>query len=199
MQAPRKRRGAKELAALKRAETSRKSRAKTRGGAIAAGLSAIGIVGLLGVAGIVSIVVGGNIGLWLLLAGLLTAGPLFGLTFALGKRSSRLSRDIPAAIDEAWMAAATDVVEQSTTAVTAPSLAKALHIDEPQAEELLALLEASDLVRPEGNLAYRGKLRVDTSTAATSPTTDAQQAAEEEARAEAEALAQEQQAKRERL
>ena len=197
--APRKRRGAKELAALKRAETSRKSRAKTRGGAIAAGLSAIGIVGLLGIAGIISIVVGGNIGLWLFLAGLLTAGPLFGLTFALGKRSSRLSRELPAAIDEAWMAAATDVVEQSTTPVTATSLAKALHIDEPQAEELLALLEASDLVRPEGNLAYRGKLRVDTSAAATSPTTDAQQAAEEEARAEAEALAQEQQAKRERL
>lgn len=198
MQAPRKRRGAKELAALKRAEASRKKRAKTRGGAIAAGLSAIGIVGILGIAGIVSIVAGWNIGLWLFLAALVTAGPLFGLTVGLGTRSSRLSKEIPGAIDDAWMAAATDVVEQSSTPITATSLAKVLRIDEPQAEELLALLEASDLVRPEGSHAYRGKLRVDTSTT-TAPTTDHQLAAEEEAHAEAEALAAEQQAKRERL
>lgn len=195
LQAPRKRAGAKESTALRRAEASRKSRAKTRAGAIAAGLAAIGTVGMLGLVGILSMVFGWNIGLWLLAAGLLTAGPLFALTSWLTSRSSRLSKEIPAAIDEAWMAAATDVVEQSKTAVTAASLAKALRIDEPQAEELLALLEASDLVRPEGNHAYRGRLRVSTST----PDADQNLAAEAEAQAEAEALAQEQQAKRERL
>lgn len=197
LQAPRKRSGAKELAALKRAEASRKSRAKTRAGAIVAGLSAIGTVGMLGLAGILSIVFGWNIGLWLFAAGLVTAGPLAALTSWLASRSSRLSKEIPAAIDDAWMAAATDVVEQSNTAVTAESLAKALRIDEAQAEELLALLEASDLVRPEGNHAYRGRLRVATST----PEADQNLAAEAEAQAEAEAeaLAREQQAKRERL
>lgn len=197
VQAPRKRAGAKEQAALKRAEASRKSRAKSRAGAIAAGLSAIGVVGMLGLTGILSVVFGWNIGLWLFAAGLVSAGPLAGLTSWLASRSSRLSKEIPAAIDEAWMAAATDVVDQSKTPVTAASLAKALRIDEPQAEELLALLEASDLVSPEGNHAYRGRLRVSTST----PETDQNLAAEAEAQAEAEAeaLAREQQAKRERL
>lgn len=196
LHAPRKRRGAKELAALKRAETKRKSRAKSRGGAIAAGLSAVGIIGMLGLAGIVSIVAGWNLGLWIFLAGLLTAGPLAALTTWLALRASKLSKEIPVAIDEAWMAAATDVVDQSSTPVTATSLAQALRIEEPQAEELLALLEASDLVRPEGNFAYRGRLRVETPAA---PGSDNALAAEHEAEAEAEALAHEQQAKRERL
>ena len=197
LQAPRTRRNAKELAALKRAESTRNSRAKTRGGAFAAGLSAVGIVGLLGLAGIVSIVAGWNLGLWIFLAGLSTAGPLAMLTGWLVSRSSRLSKEIPVAIDEAWMAAATDIVEQSNTPVTATALAKALRIDEPQAEELLALLEASDVVRPAGNLAYQAR-RVRLETPATG-TSERDLAAEAEAQAEAEALAQEQQAKRERL
>jgi uncharacterized membrane protein len=194
--APRKRQSAKELAALKRAENARKSRAKARGGAIAAGLSAVGVVGMLGLAGILSAIFGWNLGFWLIATGAFTAGPLAALTSWLASRSTRLSKEIPNAIDDAWMAAATDVVEQSNSAVTAASLAQALRIDEPQAEELLALLEASDLVRPEGNNAYRGRLRVSTST---TPETDQNAAAEAEAQAEAEALAQEQQAKRERL
>lgn len=198
LHAPRKRRGAKELAALKRAETARKSRAKSRGGAIAAGLSAIGIIGMLGLAGIVSLVAGWNLGLWIFLAGLFTVGPLAALTAWLARRASERSKEIPIAIDEAWMAAATDVVEQSSTPVTAESLAKALRIEEAQAEELLALLEASDLVRPDGKHAYRGRLRVDTSTTSATAT-ESNLAAEAEAQAEAEALAQEQQAKRERL
>ncbi|HRI68109.1 MAG TPA: zinc ribbon domain-containing protein [Polyangium sp.] len=197
LQAPRTRRGAKETAALKRAEATRNSRAKTRGGAFAAGLSAIGIIGMLGLAGIVSIAAGWNLGLWLFLAGLSTAGPLTALTAWLVSRSARLSKQIPIAIDEAWMAAAIDVVEQSKTPVTATSLAKALRIEESQAEELLALLEANDVVRPDGNLAYRAlRVRVET------PSTDTSErdlAAEAEAQAEAEALAVEQQTKRERL
>lgn len=197
LHAPRKRRGAKELAALKRAEAARKSRAKTRGGAIFSGLSVIGIIGMLGLAGIVSVVAGWNLGPWLFLAGLFTAGPLAALTAWLASRASTRSKEIPVAIDEAWMAAATDVVEQSQTPVTATSLAQALRIEEAQAEELLALLEASDLVLPEGNHAYRGRLRVDTSTPQAADGNLA--AAEAEAQAEAEALAQEQQAKRERL
>lgn len=196
LHAPRTRRGAKELAALKRAEAARKSRAKGRGGAIAAGLSAIGIIGMLGLAGIVSLVAGWNWGVGIFLAGLFTAGPLAALTAWLASRASKRSKEIPHAIDEAWMAAATDVVEQSSTPVTSTSLAKALRIEEAQAEELLALLEASDLVRPDGKHAYRGRLRVDTSTAAA---TESNLAAEAEAQAEAEALAHEQQAKRERL
>jgi hypothetical protein len=197
LHAPRTRRGAKELAALKRAEASRKSRAKARAGAIASGLSAIGMIGMLGLAGIVSLIAGWNWGLGIFLVGLFTAGPLAALTAWLASRASTRSKEIPHAIDEAWMAAATDVVEQSSTPVTSTSLAQALRIEEAQAEELLALLEASDLVRPDGKHAYRGRLRVDTSTPAA--TTESNLAAEAEAQAEAEALAQEQQAKRERL
>lgn len=196
LKAPRKRRSSKELAATKRAEASRNKRAKSRGGAIAAGLSAVGIIGLMGLAGVISIIAGWNLGMWILLGGLVTAGPLGALAAWLASRASRLSKEIPIAIDEAWMAAATDVVDQSNAPVTATSLAKALQIDEPQAEELLALLEASDLVRPEGNHGYRGRLRVSVPSTAAA---DDNLAAEAEAQAEAEALAQEQQAKRERL
>jgi hypothetical protein len=203
LHAPRTRRGAKELTALKRAETARKSRAKARGGAIAAGLSAVGIVGMLGLAGIVSLVAGWSLGFWIFLAALFTAGPLAALTAWLASRASARSKEIPNAIDEAWMAAATDVVDQSSTPVTSTSLAKALRIEEAQAEELLALLEASDLVLPDGKHAYRGRLRVDTSASSASSATNSNLAAEAEAQAqaeaEAEALAHEQQAKRERL
>ena len=194
LQAPRKRQGAKELRALERAEAARKSRAKSRGGAIAAGLSAVGIVGMLGLAAVVSVVFGLNLGLWILAGGLFTAGPLAALAAWLGARASARSKQIPAAIDEAWTAAATDVVEQSSRSVTASSLAEALRIEEPQAEELLALLEASDLVRPDGNHAYQPRLRIGTPADAIA---DSNQAAETEAQAEAEAMAHEQ--KRERL
>lgn len=155
---------------------------------------------MLGLAGIVSIVAGWNLGLWIFLAGLATAGPLAALTGWLVSRSSRLSKEIPIAIDEAWMAAATDIVEQSSSPVTATSLAKTLRIEESQAEELLALLEASDVVRPDGSSAYRARrVRVDTGPTETTETTERDAAAEDEARAEAEALAHEQQAKRERM
>lgn len=198
VRAPRKRQGAKELASLKRAEASRKSRAKARGGAIFAGLSAIGMLGVLGLAGVVSMIAGWNLGLWIVLAGLATVGPLTGLTAWLASLASKRSKEIPVAIDEAWMAAATDIVEQSSEAITAASLAKALQIDEDKAEELLALLEANDLVRPEGNHAYRGRLRVATPALADVDNNAAAEA-EAQAEAEAEAIAQEQQAKRERL
>jgi len=110
LHAPRKRRGAKELAALKRAEAARKSRAKARGGAIFSGLSVIGIVGMLGLTGILSIIFQWNLGLWLFLAGLFTAGPLAALTAWLASRASTRSKEIPLAIDEAWMASPTDLV-----------------------------------------------------------------------------------------
>ncbi|MBK9264728.1 MAG: hypothetical protein IPM54_33710 [Polyangiaceae bacterium] len=196
LHAPRKRRGAKELAALKRAEAARKSRAKNRAGAIAAGLSAAGVLGMLALAAVISFAAGWNLGLWIFVAALFTAGPLAALTAFLASRASARSKEIPAAIDEAWMAAATDVVEQSSTAVTAGSLAEALRIEEAQAEELLALLEASDLVRPDGNHAYRARLRVATPSAATA-NEDLAAEAEAQAEAEAEAMAREQ--KRERL
>lgn len=196
MQPARKRRGGKELAALKRADRLRKSRAKYRGGAIASGIATAGTLGLLGVIAVVAVLFGWNVGVGLFLATLLTAGPLAGLTAWLASRAVAQGKELPHAIDEAWMAAATDVVEQSGQAVTAAMLAKALHIAEAQAEELLALLEASDVVRAEGNYAYRPRLRIETSAAQPS-TSDVE--AEAEAQAEAEALAHQQSVKRERL
>jgi hypothetical protein len=194
-QAPRKRSSAKENNALKRADGIRKSRAKYRGGAIAAGVATAGAFGLFGLIAILSVVFGWSIA-WSFLGALLTAGPLAGLTAWLASRASARSKELPHVIDEAWMAAATDVIEQSSQAVTAGALAKALNIEEPQAEELLALLEASDIVRADGNFAYRPRLRIEAPS--TQPASD-NLAAEVEAQAEAEALAQQQSVKRERL
>ncbi len=197
MQAPRKRSSAKENNALKRADGIRKSRAKYRGGAIAAGVATAGAFGLFGLIAILSVVFGWSIA-WSFLGALLTAGPLAALTAWLASRASARSKELPHAIDEAWMAAAIDVIEQSSQSVTAGALAKALHIEEPQAEELLALLEASDVVRADGNFAYRPRMRIEAPT--TQPASDNLAAeAEAEAQAEAEALAQQQSAKRERM
>jgi hypothetical protein len=176
---PKIRRSGKELAALKRAERARRSRAAWRAVSIVGGLSLFAGLALLAVLGIIWGTQGALIGLLLTMPGL---GLLLG---GLSKSKSR-EKEIPPALDEAWLAMATDVAEQSTGNLTARRLATALCIEESQAEELLALLEAHEIVRSEigraGEANYRPRLRV-----APQPDRDIQ--AEQEAlQAEAEAM-----------
>jgi hypothetical protein len=148
------RRSGKEVAALRRADDARKARAKNRAGAVAAGLSVAGALGVIALVGLL--------------------GVLGVVELGLGAP----------ALDAAWMSVAADVAEQSRVPITARSLAEALRVEEPQAEELLALLEAHDVLRADGKLTQASRLRID--TPAPSATTEAAEA-EAEAQAEAEA------------
>ena len=165
---------------LRRANDARKARAKYR--AMALGGGALGIVSTLFAA------------LWLLIFPLTlpfgVAWALFGATalalIAGGlSRASSKTEEISPAISQAWLTAAGDVVARMKAPFSAAALAKAMGIDERAAEDLLAQLDASDVVRSDvteaGEVAYQPKLRV--SDAAE------QSAAEEEAEAVAEAAA----------
>jgi hypothetical protein len=99
-----------------------------------------------------------------LLATALTCLPLVALSGWAASRAKTRTKQIPPALDAAWLAAATDVARQRPGPLTARDLAAALRIDEPRAEELLALLEAHDLVRGEltagGEIAYGSHIRI---------------------------------------
>jgi len=147
----------KEIAALKTAETLRRSRSALRAGAITAGLSVPFVFVLLL---LIKLIFGAP----LLLLTLLTCGPLAALSAWAGSRARTRTSQIPPALDAAWLAAATDVARQSGRALTAAQLASTLRIDEPRAEELLALLEADDVVRGQvtgsGEVAYDSRMRI---------------------------------------
>lgn len=165
---------------LQKANAARKTRAKSR--ALAAVFGAMGIGSTLLFA------------LWALIFpvwpvlpvwGIFAATALFVVLWSTG-RASRATKEMKAAIDQAWLAAAEAVARRQKGPFSAEKLAKALGIEAAQAEELLALLEAHDVVRSDvtdaGELAYQPKLRVDDVDLG-SPE------AEAEALAEAEAMA----------
>ncbi len=64
--------------------------------------------------------------------------------FALHRASAR-GQEIAPALDAAWLTVAADVAQQ-TPGLTAPVLAQKLGIAEPQAEELMALLDVNGAV-----------------------------------------------------
>ena len=121
----------------------------------------------------------------------------FGLLWATSvKRNGQRTKEIGSALDAAWLAAATDVAEQWKGTLDARALAHAMRIDEARAEELLAMLTVSDVVRSDvtdaGEITYTPRTRV--ATSARSANEDA--FAELEAQAEAEAQADAEAAKR---
>lgn len=173
-----------ELAQLQKANAARKTRAKSR--TLAAVFAVVGIGSTLLFA------------LWALIFpvwpavpvwGLFAGSALFVVLWALG-RASRSTREMKAAIDQAWMSAAEAATARIKGPFSSSKLAKALGIDAAHAEELLALLEANDLVRSDvtdaGELAYQRKLRIgDVDLSQADPDPDA----EAEALADAEAMA----------
>jgi hypothetical protein len=180
-QPPLKRSG-REIPALQRAGRAASARTGWRAAAIAGGT-------LLGfnllVLSVVLLIAGASVGV--LLAGLITALPLAAFMFWAFQRAKARGREIGPALDAAWLALATDIANQSRGDLTAGSLAAALGIAEPQAEELLALLEVNDIVRGAmtagGDMVYSSRLRI--AEAAPSPAPAAADphafAAEEEA------------------
>lgn len=153
-------RSGKELAALKRAEAARLSRAKYRAGTIAAGLGLAGVLGLIALYGVLGFLGVVSPGLGFVLISLLTAGPLALLTSSLFARSKTKGKEIGPALDAAWLAAATDVAQASKGTLTPDKLARALRIEEAQAEELIALLEANDVLHADGKLRIGTGLRI---------------------------------------
>jgi hypothetical protein len=170
----------RELPHLKKANEARKVRAKSR--AVAAVFGALGVGSTLLFA------------LWALIFplwpavvawGLFAGTALFLVLWALG-RASTATKQMKAAIDQAWLTAAEAVAARMKGPFSAAKLASALGVDSAQSEELLALLEAHDVVRSDvtdaGEIAYQSKLRVG-DVDLSSPQ------AEVEALAEAEAMA----------
>lgn len=133
---PRIKSSGREVPLLRKADAARKARAGYRGLAAASGialaLTIIPFAVLLAVVGFKAL---------LLLPGLFFTGLFSGmLAVGLGRARSR-GNEITPALDGAWLAAATDVARQSPGPLTAASLGHNLGIEEPQAEELLALLD----------------------------------------------------------
>jgi hypothetical protein len=177
------RRSGKEITALKRANDARKARTRYRSGAILAGLGLAGVLGIMAILGVLSMLIGFSS--MYPVAGLVFAVPLaFAVLWSLARARDE-GKKIGPALDAAWLVAATDVVQQSRGEITPRTLAEALRIEEGQAEELLALLDASDIVRgsvgASGALTYQPRVRIDASV------TGAPAQAEADAEAEAEA------------
>lgn len=170
----------REAPHLRRANEARKARAKYRG-----------LAALFGVTGFATTAFAG---LWLLIFPLtlpvaivwafFAGSSLLTVLWAMGRAAAR-TKEIQPLIDQAWMTAATDVARRMKTPFTAAKLAQAMGIDEAQAEDLLALLDANDVVRSDvtdaGEVAYQPRIRVDASASAESDEAELEAAAEAEA------------------
>jgi hypothetical protein len=180
-------RGRSELPNLQKANAARKTRAKSR--ALAAVFAAMGIGStLLFALWALIFPIAYAFPVWALFAG----SALFVVLWSL-RRAAGAAKEMKAAIDQAWLSAAEAVTARMKGPFSSAKLAKALGVEVPQAEELLALLEANDLVRSDvtdaGELAYQRKLRVadvDLSAADPDPEAEAEALAEAEAMASAE-------------
>ncbi len=174
------RKSKRDVPFLKRAEEARRSRAKYR--AITAVFAALGL-GTTAFAGLFALIFGLSVGLgvtWALFAG--TA--LFMIVWSLGRAGAKTKEIVPA-IDQAWMRAAADVAAALKGPFTAEKLAKAMGIDEVAAEELLAQLDANDMIRSDvteaGEVAYQTKLRFGDPGTGGTPEEEAEALAEAEA------------------
>jgi hypothetical protein len=182
------RRSGSENAPLKVAEAARKSRAKWRAGAAAAGVM---LPAALLLSAVIGLITGAGVGL---VIALLTASPLAaGLFFSLSKAKEK-GREIQPALDAAWMTAATEIAAQSPRALTPRELAASLGVDEAKAEELLAMADMQSALgggqgpRTDALASFDQRLRVATEKAGGAGA-GASAEAELEAAAEAEAAA----------
>jgi hypothetical protein len=131
----------REVPLLRKADAARKGRAGWRAGAVASGVL---LPFVLLVLGALLLIFGASAGL--VLMGLVVSAPIGAfLAMALSRAAAR-GREIAPALDAAWIAVATDVAQQSQGALNAQGLAQRLGIEEPQAEELMALLDVNDAV-----------------------------------------------------
>lgn len=133
--------GGREIPLLRKADAARKARAGWRAAAIAGGL--LLPVVLLGFASVL-LLIGPGVGLVLL--ALLVSAPIGAFLALALSRSAARGSEIAPALDAAWIAVATDLAQQSGGALDAQGLAQRLGIEEPQAEELMALLDVDDAV-----------------------------------------------------
>jgi hypothetical protein len=127
----------RELASLRRAEAARRGRAGWRAAAVVSGLLLPSVAVVFAV---LLLVFGAHAGL-VAAALVFCVPPLVLLFVAIGRIGAR-SRAIPAALDEAWLSAASDAARQAGGAIGAADLAAKLGIEEPMAEEMLAMLDA---------------------------------------------------------
>jgi len=191
--APAIRTSGKEVSALKAAEYARKGRAAGRATAIAGG---VGLSFTVLAFAIFWLIFG--LGIPSAIAFLVLAGP-FGALLAWGsQKATTRGKEIPPALDAAWLAAASDVAAQSRGQLTAHDLAVALGIDEARAEELLAMVDVhramgggAGLPRSDAMAAFDAKLRVATDAAGNQGSAQeaAREAAAEDEAAQAEANA----------
>jgi hypothetical protein len=131
--------GGRDAVALRKADAARKGRAGWRAAAIASGL-ALPVV-LLFVGALLLLF---GLSFALAFVALVAIAPVAAfLAFAVGRAGKR-SGEIGPAIDAAWLAAATAIARQSPGPVTAASLSQKLGVEEPQAEELMALLDVNE-------------------------------------------------------
>lgn len=98
-----------------------------------------------------------GVSVWLFIAAFLAMVPVAVFTAWALRRAKARSRDVAPALDAAWMSVASDVARQTETPLSPRTLASTLRIAEPQAEELLALLEVNDVVRAPGSAGERGR------------------------------------------
>ncbi|APR82972.1 Hypothetical protein A7982_08321 [Minicystis rosea] len=133
--------GGREAPLLRRADAARKARAGWRAAAIAGGLLLPFVLLLFGVMFLVF-----GLKLALVAVSLMALLPVAAfVAFAVSRAGAR-SHEIAPAIDAAWLAAATAIAQQSRGPVTTASLSQKLGIEEPQAEELMALLDVNEAV-----------------------------------------------------
>lgn len=133
----------REAPLLKKADAARKARAGWRGAAIATGLL---LPFVMLIAAVLFLILGVSVGL--VIASLFAIGPVGAfLAYAIGRAGAR-GREIAPAIDAAWLSAATDIKQQARGQISAPMLAQKLGIEEPQAEELMALIDVNESISP---------------------------------------------------
>jgi hypothetical protein len=127
---------------LRTADASRKARAAWRAAAIADGLLVPFVVVVFAT---FMAVFGASVPLTAV--ALLVMAPIVAFfAFALSRAAASGNKIAPA-LDAAWLAAASDVARQ-TRGLTATSLAAKLGIGEPQAEELMALIDVNASLAP---------------------------------------------------
>lgn len=129
----------RDVTLLQKAAAARKQRAIWR--ALAAGGAAAMALALLPLV-ITTLIAGPR--LFVLAPGLAFTALFGGLLATALARAGKAERVIAPALDGAWLVAATDISRAQGGELTPEQLARALGIEEPQAEELIALVEVAE-------------------------------------------------------
>jgi hypothetical protein len=133
----------REVPLLRKADAARKRRTLWRAAAVVSGtllpFTLLIFVALLAIFGV---------SFALVLTALILTAPVAAFFAMALLRAGARGREIAPAIDAAWLSVAGDVARQSKGSLTAQGLAQRLGVEEPQAEELMALLDVNEIVSP---------------------------------------------------